>query len=269
MTAHKTIALHMFYQSFHHFYRLIFSSLLLSVVVPSQRIVAQSSAAAGFRVLNYRAVTKPGIGSMLEQEVLGPDGTSTRLLTATPRGFALVAAAQSGMRNLYLLRKVRGDTVMLLLTDSLGRTLKQLRHYLPKMGGDAKALAPHRLFGRADGKGFVFTYPSGKSARPVLQVQALSPALAVLWQQQFTPTCLTAVEHIVASDTHLWLVLKEYLALSLRPRVLSFRLATGEVECNQPLAPNDKLDAAAVVPAGLLLLGTSDRRSSYAEPIEE
>lgn len=157
---------------------------------------------------------------------------------------------------------------MLLLTDSLGRTLQQPRQHLPKMGGAAKNLAPPHLFGLPGGKGFVLTYPSGKSDRPALEVRALNPALLVLWQQQFTPTCLTAVAHIVASNTHLWLVLKEYLALAQRPRVLSLYLATGEVECNQPLAPNDELDAATVVPAGLLILGTSDRRSSYVAPDE-
>ncbi|WP_156176088.1 hypothetical protein [Hymenobacter terrenus] len=158
---------------------------------------------------------------------------------------------------------------MLLLTDSLGRTLQQPRHYLPKMGGDAKKLALPRLFGLPGGRGFVFTYPAGKSARPILQIQALSPALSVLWQQQCMLTGITAVEQIAASDTHLWLVLKEYLALAMRPRILSFRLATGEVECNQALAPNDELDATTVVPAGLLVLGTSDRRTSYVAPVEQ
>ncbi|WP_216726449.1 hypothetical protein [Hymenobacter siberiensis] len=212
---------------------------------------------------------KPGAGFVLEQGVLGTDGTATHPVAAIPRGFELAAAAQSGTRNLYLLRKTGKDSVMLLLTDSVGRTLQQPRQYMPQLGGDAKMLVPPSLFGLPNGRGFVLTYPSGKSGRPNLEVRALSPTLAPLWEQQLTPACLTTVEHIEASDTHLWLVLREYLALAMRPRVLSFRLTTGDAECNQPLASNDELDVAAVVPAGLLLLGTSDRRTSYTAPAEQ
>ncbi len=258
----------MLYQSFFRFSKLILSGLLLAAT-PSQRVVAQLPAAAGFRVVSHKVTTKSGMAFTLEQKVLGTSGTIMRPVTALPQGFTLEAAAQSGTRNLYLLRKIRGDTAMLLLTDSLGRTLQRPRQHLPNLGGDAKQLVPLHLFGLPDGKGFVLTYPSGKSGRPALQVQALGPALSVLWQQQFPPTYSTAVEQIAASDTRLWLVLKEYLALALRPRVVSFCLATGEVECNQSLAPNDEVQAATVVPAGLLLLGTSDRRTSYVEPNEQ
>lgn len=190
-------------------------------------------------------------------------------VTAIPHGFALAAAAQSGTRNLYLLRKIGKDSVMMLLTDSVGRTLQQPRQYMPQLGGDAKMLVPPSLFGLPNGKGFVLTYPSGKSSRPNIEVRMLSPVLAPLWEQQLTPVCLTTVLHIAASDTHLWLVLREHLALAKRPRVLSFRLSNGDAECNQPLASNDELDVATVVPAGLLLLGTSDRRTSYTAPAEQ
>ncbi|GAB3844898.1 hypothetical protein GCM10028822_02670 [Hymenobacter terrigena] len=219
--------------------------------------------------MSYQAVKKPGMGLILEQGVFGTDGTTMHPATAIPHGFAVAAVAQSGTRNLYLLRKTGKDSVMLLLTDSVGRTLQQPRQYMPQLGGDARSLAPPRLFGLPGGKGFVLTYPSGRASRPNLQVQALSPALALLWEQQLTPACLTAVEHIAASDTHVWLVLREYLALAMRPRVLSFRLATGDAECNQPLASNDELAVATVVPAGLLILGTSDRRTSYVAPADE
>lgn len=258
----------MCHQSYSRFLRRVFGGLLLLAATPSFQTVAQSLAAVSFRVVSCKVVAMSGTDYMLEQGVLGTNGATIRSVRAIPRGFAVEAAVQSGARNLFLLRKMRGDTVMLLLTDSLGRTLQQPRLGLPKMSGDARKLVPPRLFGLPGGKGFVLTYPSGKSARPALQVRALSPALSVLWQQQFTPTCITSVEHITASDTHLWLVLREYLALALRPRVLSLRLPTGEMECNQPLAPNDELDAATVVPAGLLILGTSDRRTSYVAPPE-
>lgn len=259
----------MFYQKSSCFLRLIIGSLLLLAATPYLPLLAQSSTAASFRVMSYQTVKKPGAGFVLEQGVLGTDGTTTHPVAAIPRGFELAAAAQSGTRNLYLLRKSGKDSVMLLLTDSLGRMLQHPRQYLPQLGGDAKMLVPPRLFGLPGGKGFVLTYPSGKSSRPNLQVRALSPALALLWEQQLTTACLTAVLHIAASDTHLWLVLREYLALAMRPRVLSFKLATGDAECNQPLAPNDELDVATVVPAGLLVLGTSDRKTSYTVPVEQ
>ncbi|MDB5233755.1 MAG: hypothetical protein JWR44_748 [Hymenobacter sp.] len=249
------------------FIRLVLTGLLLAAI-PSQRLFAQATA-PGFRVVSYKTEAKPGMDILLEQSVLGPDGAVKRLITALPRGFTLVAVAQSGTRNLYLLRQVRGDSAMLLLTDSVGQTLRQPRQYLPMIGGEAKKLVAPRLYGLPGGKGFVLTYPSGKSARPALQVRGFSPALSGLWQQQFDPTCITAVEQIAANDTHVWLVLKEYLALALRPRVLSFRLETGEMTCNQSLAPNDVLDAATVMPAGLLVLGTSDRRSSYVAPVNQ
>ncbi len=234
---------------------------------PMPPVLAQAIA-GGSRVVDYQARTTAA-GPVLEQQVLKPDGSSVLVGTAIAQDFALEANAQSGTRNLYLLRKTRGDTVMLWLTDSLGRTLHQRRQHLPRMSGSTKLLAPPHLFGLPGGQGFVFTYPSGKSGRPALEITALSPALSVVWQQQFAPPYLSAVQHIAASDTYLWLVLKEYLALSLRPRVLSFRLATGEVACNQSLAPNDALDGAAVVPAGLLLLGTSDRRGAYTTPADQ
>jgi hypothetical protein len=204
---------------------------------------------------------------MLEQGVLGPGGATLHPVTAIPQGFELEAMAQSGTRNLYMLRQAKRDSVLLLLTDSLGQTLQQPRQYLPHMSGEAKQLAPPRLFGLPDGKGFILTYPSGKSSRPVLQVLALSPILQPLWQQQFAPDYLTAVQQIVASDTHLWLVLTDYLALAPRPHIVGFRLATGDAECNTPLAPNDKLDAVTTVPAGLLILGISDRKTSYTPPL--
>ena len=234
-----------------------FSCLLLLGGLTRQLAQAQLPALNGRHVVSHRIVGMPGTMQFLEQCVLATNGFAERPLLALPPRYELAAAAESGTRNLYLLRKSGADSVCLLLTDSLGRVLQQPRQYLPRA---ANLLVQPSVLGLPDGQGFVFTYPSGKGERSALHFNCLSPDLLPRWQQQLAPLPSASITSMATSDTHLWVVLADRL-----PHVWNCRLATGEVGCHVALARLDQIDVVAVVPAGLLLLGSADHR--YVRPV--
>lgn len=237
---------------------------LLMLVAFSRLPLRAQVAAGGSRVVSYETVALAEHDYVLKQCVLDASGHTTRAFLILPKGFSLEAAATSGTRNLYLLRKVFADSVLLLLTDSLGQVQRQTRQLMPRLGGTAYVRPV--LFGLPAGQGFVLTYPTGKASRPVLHLSRLGPDLTVRWRQQLAPKELTYVKQITASDSHVWVILEQYLSLQTRrPQVWNCRLATGETDCNTLLSLNEELDAAVVMPAGLMLLGTVSRQ--YAPPL--
>ena len=142
-------------------------------MLASPRILAQPI--AGSRVVSYKTIAVSELDFVLEQCILNADGRVKRPLLTLPKLFALEAAATSGTRNLYLLRKVYTDTVLLLLADSLGRVLRQPRQFMPRLGSEWYVRPV--LFGLPGGRGFILTYPSGKARHPVLNIARLSPDL--------------------------------------------------------------------------------------------
>ena len=239
--------------------RRFFVCLLLLGSLVHQPALAQlpPPTPGGRRVVSHKVEGLPGTTQFLEQCILAPNGHAERPLLALPPRYELAAAAASGTRNLYLLRKAGADSVCLLLTDSLGQVLRQPRQYLPRA---ANYLIQPSVLGLPDGQGFVFTYPSGKGERSALHFNCLSLDLVPRWQQQLAPLPSASIMSMNTSDTHLWVVLADRL-----PHVWNCRLATGEVGCHVPLQRLDQVDAVAVVPAGLLMLGSADHR--YARPV--
>lgn len=234
-----------------------FVCLFLLGGLTRQSTQAQLPAPNGRRVVSHKIVGIPGTMQFLEQCILATNGYAERPLLALPPRYERVAAAESGTRNLYLLRKSGADSVCLLLTDSLGRVLQQPRQYLPRA---ANLLIQPSVLGLPDGQGFVFTYPSGKGERSALHFNCLSLDLLPRWQQQLAPLPAASITSMNTSDTHLWVVLADRL-----PHVWNCRLTTGEVGCHVALGRLEQVDAVAVVPAGLLLLGSADHR--YARPV--
>ena len=157
---------------------------------------------AGSHVVSYKTIAVSELDFVLEQCILDADGRIKRPLLTLPKLFALEAAATSGTHNLYLLRKVYTDTVQLLLTDSLGRVLRQPRQFMPRLGSEWSVRPV--LFGLPEGQGFILTYPSGKARHPVLNITRLGPDLTTRWQQQLVNKEFTSVKQILASDTHVW-----------------------------------------------------------------
>lgn len=223
--------------------------------LPIPRVLAQQ--AAGSHVVSYKTIAAAELDFLLEQCILDANGHIQRPLMALPKRFALEAAATSGTRNLYLLRKAYTDTVQLLLTDSLGRVLRQPRQFMQRLGGwPLKAT----LTGLAGGRGFIMTYPTGKAGHPEINIVCLGPDLAVRWQQQLVNRELTWVEQLTVNDTHVWVSLQQQMGLSAtRPQVWVANLANGQVTGNLSLTPTEEVEATVLVPAGLLLLGNTHR----------
>ena len=222
---------------------------------PTAQALAQP--AAGRHVVSYKTIAVSELDFLLEQCVLDAAGHTQRPLMRLPPRFGLEAAATSGTRNLYLLRKAYTDTVQLLLTDSLGRMLHQPRQFMQRMGERFSQKA--QLMGLPNGKGFIMTHPTGKGGHPEINIVCLGPDLAVRWKQQVVNKEFTWVEQFTVNDSHVWVNLLQYIGGDRQPQVWVARLATGEVMGNVLLTPTEEIESAVLVPAGLLLLGTAHR----------
>lgn len=238
------------------FLRTILLCLFGGCLLPTPAVLAQR--AAGSHVVSYKTIAAAELDFLLEQCILDANGHIQRPLMALPKRFALEAAATSGTRNLYLLRKAYTDTVQLLLTDSLGRVLRQPRQFMQRMGNWPSLKA--KLTGLAGGRGFIMTYPTGKAGHPEINIVCLGPDLAVRWKQQLVNKELTWVEQLAVNDTHLWVnLLQQITSGATQPRVWVAQLASGQVTANLLLTPTEEVEATVLVPAGLLLLGNTHR----------
>ena len=238
------------------FQRVLLRCLLCCVLLPGQPVLAQLK--AGAHVVSYKTIGVSALDFLLEQCILDAEGHTQRPLLVLPKQFALEAAATSGTRNLYLLRKAYTDTVQLVLTDSLGGVLQQHRQFLQRMG--EKPSQKTKLIGLHNGQGFIMTYPTGKGGHPEINIVCLDSKLAVRWKQQAANKEFTWVEQLAVSDSHVWVSLLQQIGpVTTQPQVWVALLATGRVTGTLSLTPTEEVEAAVLVPAGLLMLGTTHR----------
>ena len=188
----------------------------------------------------------------LEQNVLAADGSSQQVSLVLPKLYALAASAQSGTRNLYVLRKQWSDSTALLLTDSLGRVLRLARMVFAGTRTATLPLPPPQLVSLLAGRGFVLMVPTKKSCR----LLCLAPDLSTRWAIELPAH---PILQALASETHLWVVQQKLLTQATPlPLVHTLNLSNGEFTYDGSLQLKDALEAAALVPEGLLLLGHSD-----------
>lgn len=238
------------------FQRALLLYLSCCLLLPAPRMLAQSI--TGSHVVSYKTIAVSELDFLLEQCILDANGRIQRPLMALPKRFALEAAATSGTHNLYLLRKAYTDTVQLLLTDSLGRVLRQPRQFMQRMGDWPSLKA--KLTGLAGGQGFMMTYPTGKGGHPEINIVCLGSDLAVRWKQQLVNKELTWVDQLSVSGTHVWINLLQQIGSgTTQPQVWVAQLASGQVTGTLQLTPTEEVEAAVLVPAGLLMLGTTHR----------
>ena len=238
------------------FQRALFLCLFCCLLLPGRPVLAQSK--AGTHVVSYKTIPVSALDFLLEQCILDAGGHTQRPILVLPKQFSLIAAATSGTRNLYLLRKAYTDSVQLLLTDSLGQVVRQQRQLLQRMG-DLTYMKPN-LAGLPNGQGFIMTYPTGKGGHPEINIVCLDSQLAVRWKQQVANKEPTWVTQLHVTDSHIWVNLLQQIGpATTKPQVWVALLATGQVTCYLYLTPTEEVEAAMLVPAGLLMLGTTHR----------
>ncbi len=178
-----------------------------------------------------------------------------------PKWYALVASAQSGSQNLYVLRRQWSDSTALLLTDSLGCVVQLARMAFAGSHSATTAQPPPRVVGRPAGRGFVLLMPTKKACR----VQCYNSDLA---KRRTRELPAEPILQALASYTHLWVMQQKLLAQGTPlPLIQTCALATGALEYQGSLQLKDALEAATLVPEGLLLLGHSDDQYVRQLPI--
>lgn len=208
--------------------------------------------AGGSRVIGSHAQPISVSESRLEQYVLAADGSSQRIPLKLPRWYALAASARSGTRSLYVLRKNESDSTALLLTDSLGQVLQLTRLVFAGTHSLMAPLPPPQVVGLPAGRGFVLLMPTKKACL----VRCLAPDLSTRWARELPAE---PVQQALSSDTHLWILQRKLLTRGTPlPLIHTCALATGELTYEGSLQTKDELEAASLVPEGLLVLGHSD-----------
>ena len=208
--------------------------------------------AGGSRVVSSNCQTIRQGEFRLEQCVLAAKGSSQRVQMLLPRRYALAASARSGTHNLYILRKNESDSTALLLTDSLGRVVKLARTLFAGAHSAVSPLPPPQVVGLAAGRGFIVLVPTKKACR----VRCVASDLSTLWTRELPAA---PIIQALASESHLWVLQQKLLAQATPlPLLHTYALATGEPGYEGSLQPHDQLEAATLVPEGLLLLGTSN-----------
>ena len=221
------------------------------------------------RVVSYQTIPAPEPEDVLLQQcILYGNGNSQCNLLLLPHQFALVASASSGAHNLFLLRKSYADTVQLLLTDSLGKVQRQPRRFMQRMN-NYFYLQP-KLLGLPNDQGFILTYPTGNAKNPVINVVRLGIDLEVRWQQQVANKEFTKVVQLAADDSHLWLYLLRTIGpVTTQPQIWVAQLASGQPTGTIVLTPTEAVEAAVLVPAGLLMLGSTHRNYLPKPPTDQ
>ncbi len=234
------------------------ASLLL--LLTSFSLCAQPSADSSRVVSNNVQTIREG-EFRLEQCVLAADGSSQQVRLTLPKLYALVASAQSGPRNLYVMRKYASDSTALLLTDSLGRVVQLARMVVAGSHSALSPLPPPQVLGLAAGRGFVLLLPTKKACR----VRCLAPNLATRWARELPAE---PIIQALASESHVWVLQQKLLAQGTPlPLIHTLALTTGELSYDGSLQLKDALEAATLVPEGLLLLGHSDDQHVRQLPI--
>ncbi|GAA4052830.1 hypothetical protein GCM10022409_44700 [Hymenobacter glaciei] len=224
---------------------------LVLLLLTSLSLHAQPMA-GGTRVVGSNVQTIRAGEYKLLQCVLAADGSSQQVQVVLPQLYALTASAQSGTRSLYVLRKYASDSSALLLTDSLGRVVRLTRLVFAGAHSLLRPLPPPQLVGLAGGQGFVLLMPT----KTACLARCLTTDLSTRWTRELPAE---PILQALANETHLWILQQKLLTEATPlPLIHTCALASGELVYQGSLQTKDELEAASLVPEGLLLLGHSD-----------